>query len=77
MSRIKQFTERRGGSTMGCAECHDHKFDPVSQKDYYRFFAFFNSLDANAMDGNKKDHAPVLRVPSIEQEKQLDVLLDP
>ena len=29
------------GSTLGCAECHNHKFDPFTQKDYYRFLAFF------------------------------------
>lgn len=33
------------GLTIGCARCHDHKFDPITQKDYYRFFAYFNSVD--------------------------------
>ncbi|HEX6987439.1 MAG TPA: DUF1549 and DUF1553 domain-containing protein, partial [Planctomycetaceae bacterium] len=33
------------GLTVGCARCHDHKFDPISQKDYYRLFAYFNSVD--------------------------------
>ena len=39
--------------------------------DFYSMFAFFNSLDGNPMDGNRKDHAPVIRVPSEFQQKQL------
>ena len=38
------------GLTLGCAQCHDHKFDPLSQKDYYRFLAFFNSCDEPTLD---------------------------
>ncbi|MEM7453528.1 MAG: PSD1 and planctomycete cytochrome C domain-containing protein [Planctomycetota bacterium] len=57
------------GLTVGCAQCHDHKFDPVSQDEFYQLFAFFNSLDGDPMDGNKKDHAPVLRVMNDEQKE--------
>ncbi|XZE56756.1 PSD1 and planctomycete cytochrome C domain-containing protein [Planctomycetaceae bacterium SH139] len=59
------------GLTTGCAVCHDHKFDPISQRDYYSLSAFFNSLDGRALDGNAKDHPPVARVPTDETLKQL------
>lgn len=57
------------GLTVGCAVCHDHKFDPISQEDYYSLAAFFNSLDGRALDGNTKDPAPVIRVATAEQKK--------
>jgi mono/diheme cytochrome c family protein len=38
------------GLTVGCAQCHDHKFDPITQRDYYRLFAFFNSADEVTID---------------------------
>ncbi|MEM9364412.1 MAG: PSD1 and planctomycete cytochrome C domain-containing protein [Planctomycetota bacterium] len=59
------------GLTTGCAVCHDHKFDPITQRDYYGLSAFFNSLDGRALDGNKKDHPPVVPVPSQEQAELL------
>ena len=51
------------GSTAGCAVCHDHKFDPISQKDFYSLSAFFNNTTQNAMDGNIKDTPPIIQVP--------------
>ncbi len=62
------------GLTVGCAVCHDHKYDPVTQKEFYQLFAFFNSLDANPMDGNKAQHPPVLRVPGLEQKQRREEL---
>jgi mono/diheme cytochrome c family protein len=59
------------GLTIGCARCHDHKYDPVTQKDYYSLFAFFNSIDGDALDGNVKNWAPAAKVPSPEQAAQL------
>ena len=59
------------GMTLGCAQCHDHKFDPISQKEFYSLFAYFNSLDGDPMDGNVKDHQPSMLVGS---EAELDTL---
>jgi hypothetical protein len=51
------------GMTVGCAVCHDHKFDPFSAKDFYSLAAFFNNTTQNAMDGNIKDTPPIITVP--------------
>ena len=59
------------GLSVGCAQCHDHKFDPISARDFYSLFAFFNNLDANPMDGNAKSHAPVLQISTPEVQAAL------
>lgn len=46
------------GLTIECARCHDHKFDPITQKDYYRFFAFFNSTDESGLYSHFTDAIP-------------------
>ena len=61
------------GLTVACAQCHDHKFDPISQKDFYRLYAFFNNVPERGLDGNKGNSVPLLKVPSAEQEKRLAV----
>jgi len=51
------------GLTAGCAVCHDHKFDPLSQKEFYQLSAFFNNTTQKPMDGNVKDTPPIIMVP--------------
>jgi len=54
------------GLTAGCAVCHNHKFDPLSQKEFYELSAFFNNTTQKPMDGNVRDTPPVLPVPTPE-----------
>jgi hypothetical protein len=52
------------GLTVGCATCHDHKFDPISQKDHYALEAFFNNTTERIMDNNRPDPPPIVVVPA-------------
>jgi len=74
--RVETFGQVFFALTFTCSRCHDHKYDPVTQKDYYGLFAFFNSLEGQEMDGNKKDPAPVIKVPSPDQAHELARLRD-
>src|SRR5579871_6031797 len=58
------------GLTLGCARCHDHKYDPISQKDYYRFFGFFNTVAEKGLDGKFGNAAPLLELPTAAQASQ-------
>lgn len=62
------------GLTVGCAVCHDHKFDPLSQREFYELSAFFNNTTQAAMDGNIKDTPPVVVVPAEADRKRWDEL---
>lgn len=52
------------GLTAGCARCHDHKYDPISQKEYYRLFAFFNNVPEKGIDGRHGAAKPFIEVPN-------------
>jgi hypothetical protein len=54
------------GTTMACAQCHDHKYDPIAQKEYFQFFAIFN----NTEDADREDEAPVHQFYTEEQNKE-------
>lgn len=60
------------GLTAGCAVCHDHKFDPLSQKEFYELAAFFNNTTQTPMDGNVKDTPPIVTVPNAADAKRWD-----
>jgi hypothetical protein len=62
------------GFTVGCATCHDHKFDPISQKEFYQLTAFFNNTTQAAMDGNVKDTPPVISVPQLADRARWETL---
>ncbi|GIW87757.1 MAG: hypothetical protein KatS3mg108_2081 [Isosphaeraceae bacterium] len=62
------------GLTANCAVCHDHKYDPMTQKEFYALAAFFNNTTQGAMDGNVKDTPPVVVVPTPEDRPRWDRL---
>ena len=67
------------GSTIACAQCHNHKYDPFSQRDYYRLLAFFSNVEYTVHGQQGGDHwiaEPTLDLPSPEQEKRRSALAD-
>jgi hypothetical protein len=63
------------GLTLGCARCHDHKYDPFLQKDFYRLFAYFNNIpNEKGFSYNYGNEEPYLKAPLPDQERQLALL---
>ena len=55
------------GMTLECAVCHDHKYDPVKQRDFYQLFAFFNNIDGDPETPGREQQPPILQLPTPEQ----------
>src|SRR6266446_1072045 len=59
------------GLTLGCARCHDHKYDPFSQKEFYKFFAYFNNVPERGMAFKYGNSPPFIQAPTPQQQAQL------
>ncbi len=66
VDRVKTTSMVWLGLTMECAQCHSHKFDPISQKEYYQFYAYFNQASDPGMQTRKGNQAPVVGAPDIK-----------
>ena len=59
------------GLTVGCARCHDHKYDPIKQKEFYQLFAYFNNVPEKGLVYNFGNEEPFIKAPTAEQEARL------
>ena len=59
------------GLTIGCARCHDHKYDPIAQTDYYKLFAYFNNLPESGRAIKEGNSPPLIKAPRTEEQEQL------
>ena len=59
------------GLTVACSQCHDHKYDPLTQREFYQLYAFFHNVPENGLDGKKGNAEPLLKLPTDDQQKQL------
>ncbi len=71
VDRVEATSNTWMGMTLGCARCHDHKYDPIKQRDFYRFFAFFNTIPEKGLDGRRGNAQPFVQIPSAQQAAEL------
>ena len=76
VDRVDTFGAAFLGLTIGCARCHDHKYDPITQKDYYQLFAFFNNIDECGLYPyfTSSMNTPTLTLASEQQKQNLHQL---
>ncbi len=74
VDRVKTTSTVWLGLTMECAQCHDHKYDAISQEEYYRFYAFFNTSRDAGMQTRNGNAEPALEIPDPVKQQQLPVV---
>ena len=67
VDRVKTTSMAWLGLSMECGQCHDHKYDPISQQEYYQFFAYFNQASDPGMQIRSGNQAPIANVPNPQQ----------
>src|SRR6476661_6001666 len=76
IDRVEATSNTFMGLTMGCARCYSHKFDPITHKEFYQFFAFFNNVPELGLDGRTGNAPPLIQLPSPAEQARLDELND-
>ncbi len=71
VDRVKTTGNVWMGLTMECAQCHSHKYDPISHKEYYQFYAFYNNNSDPGMQTRRGNQAPVVNVVDVGQSKKI------
>jgi hypothetical protein len=74
VDRVETTTGVWMGMTFGCARCHDHKYDPISQKDFFQFLAFFNGVPEKGKDGRIGHANPAMRVAMRGKQTEYETL---
>ena len=73
IDRVETTSDTWLGLTAGCARCHDHKYDPLTQKEFYSMFAYFNNVpESGTGEERPVNHPPVLKAPTPAQEEMLN-----
>ena len=72
IDRVEATSSTFMGLTMGCARCHTHKYDPITHKEFYQFYAFFNNVPEFGLDGRTGNAVPLLPLPTLAQQMQLE-----
>ena len=71
IDRVTPFGTAMLGLTLECAVCHDHKYDPITQKDFYQLYAFYNDIDSGPKTPVSDTHAPFIQLPTAGQREQM------